>query len=61
LYNYVVLDTSSSNYGTITQYYVDTLSNETVDISSLDVYSEFISAGTATLGINPNGYLTLTI
>jgi hypothetical protein len=60
-YNYVGIDTTPSNYGTVTQYYSNTLSNETIDLSTSDLYSQFVSVGIATLGINPNGYLTITI
>ena len=60
-YNYVVIDTTPSNYGNLTQYYSNTLNNETIDISNLDVYSQFVSVGISTIGINSNGYLTITI
>lgn len=59
--NYLTIDTTSANYGNLTQTYVSSASNDTVDLSSTDLYGLFSSTGAATLSINATGNLVYTI
>jgi hypothetical protein len=59
--NYLTIDTTSANYGNLTQTYVSTSSNDTIDLSSTDLYGLFSSTGAATLSVNAAGNLVYTI
>jgi len=59
--NWLTLNTTSTDYGNLTQTYVSTSSNEVLDLSSSDLYALFNSTGATTLSINPFGQLVYTI
>jgi len=61
--NYILLDDTigSTTYGNLTQTYVSSSSNDTVDLSANNVYGLFSSTGPATLSINAAGNLVFTI
>jgi hypothetical protein len=59
--NYFTIDTTSANYGALSQTYVSTSSNDNIDLSSTDLYGLFSSTGATTMSINANGQLVYTI
>jgi hypothetical protein len=59
--NYLTINTTSANYGDLTQTYVTSSSNDNVSFGSTDIYGLFSSTGTSTLSIDVNGNLVYTI